>query len=70
MKWRSKQWKTREEPTPKQAKMNGSAEKVMLTFFWDMEAIIMLDYLLKNKTMNHEYHSQLLKGLKQDKTAR
>ena len=65
MKCQSKQWKTREEPTPKKAKVSRSAVKVMLTVFWGMEGVIMLDYLPKNKTMNGEYYSQLLEGLKQ-----
>nr|XP_033783950.1 histone-lysine N-methyltransferase SETMAR-like [Geotrypetes seraphini] len=63
-KQQSRQWTTRQEPTPKRKKMASSAGKMMATVFWDFLGIIFIDYLEKGKTINGEYYAGLLQRLR------
>ena len=56
----SKQWTSPSEPAPKKAKTVKSAEKVMVTVFWDIRGIIHIDYLLSKQTINGDYYAALL----------
>jgi hypothetical protein len=55
----SKQWK-HPFSTPKNAKAIFSVGKIMATVFWDSKAIIHLDFLTGQKTINMQYYSTLL----------
>lgn len=48
----SKQWTSKDKPTPKKAKAVLSARKVMTTVCWDARGVIFIDYLEKGK-QNH-----------------
>ncbi|KAL7726572.1 hypothetical protein ACLKA6_010437 [Drosophila palustris] len=56
----SKQWISTGETAPKKAKIGLSANKVMVTVFWDARGVIHVDYLEKGRTINGEYYSNLL----------
>ncbi|GBP03932.1 Histone-lysine N-methyltransferase SETMAR [Eumeta japonica] len=56
----SKQWVFRGERGPKKAKQSLSANKVMVTVFWDARGVVHIDYLEKGKTITGEYYSKLL----------
>jgi len=47
-----------DEPTPK--KTVKSAEKVMVTIFWDARGIIHIDYLPSKKMINGDYYAVIL----------
>lgn len=63
---RSSEWTAREEPTPKCAKTQQSAGKVMAPIFWDAQGIIFICYLQKSKTVNSNYCAGLLRVLKDE----
>lgn len=42
-------WKTKDEPTPKQFKVEPSAGAVMLTFFWDRGEPLLIEFLSTQK---------------------
>jgi len=42
-------WKTKDEPTPKKFKVVPSAGAVMLTFFWDREGPLLIEFLPTQK---------------------
>lgn len=60
----SMQWKFKGEKPPRKFKVRLSAGKLMATIFWDVEGILMIDYLPKNTTMNAEYYANLLDQLR------
>ncbi|XP_063386186.1 histone-lysine N-methyltransferase SETMAR-like [Cydia fagiglandana] len=60
----SLQWKFKDEKPPRKFKVRPSAGKLMATVFWDIEGILMIDYLPKRTTMNAEYYSNLLRQLR------
>lgn len=35
------------------------AEKVMVTVFWDVRGILLVDYLQKGRTINAQYYANL-----------
>ncbi len=41
----SMQWKKKDETVPRKFKSLTSAGKVMATFFWDLEGILLIEYL-------------------------
>jgi len=41
-----------------------SAAKVLASIFWDLNAILLIDYLPKGQTINAEYYLSLLVQLK------
>jgi len=63
-KQQSMQWIGANSPTPKKARTVPSAGKLMGTFFWDSEGIILIDYLPRGQTMNGAYYAGLLGKLK------
>lgn len=61
----SMQWKFKGEKPPRKFKVRPSAGKLMATIFWDVEGILMIDYLPKNTTMNAAYYANLLDRLRE-----
>jgi len=51
------------ESRPKRPKNQKSAGKVMLSVFWDVNGILFIDFLDKDKIMNSEYYMALLDRL-------
>ena len=62
----SKQWVSAGEPAPKKAKVSLSANKIMVTVFWDTRGIIHIDNLQKGKTINGGYYANLLDRFNED----
>lgn len=58
-------WKTPDEPAPKKFKTVKSAGKVLLSVFWDCKGVIMAHYVPHKVTITGEYHSQLLRRLRE-----
>ena len=52
----SKQWKHADSP---------SSGKVMLSVFWDLQGVIMTDYVQKGITITGEYYQRLLRKLRE-----
>ena len=62
----SKQWVLPGKSAPKKAKVGLTANKVMVTVFWDARAVIHMDYLQKGRTINGEYYTNLLDRFNED----
>lgn len=60
----SMQWKHKGSLTPIKAKVVPSAGKIMMSVFWDAEGLLLVDFLMKGKTINAEYYSNLLVKLR------
>ena len=66
---KSMQWKHPSSPPPKNIKSVSSVSsvrKVMASFFWDSQAVIMLDYLEESHKLNSAYHAEDLRRLRQE----
>lgn len=61
----SMQWKHRDSPPPKKARVQPSAGKVMLTVFWDQDGVVMTDFLAKGTTITGAYYASLLRKLRE-----
>ena len=59
----SKQWKHYDSPSPKKARVQPSACKIMLTVFWDQRGEVTMDFLAKGSTITGTYFVSLLKKL-------
>ena len=64
-KQQSKKWKHPGSPPPKKANTVPSAEKVMVSVFWDADGILLIDYLQKGQTINGTYYASLLTQLRE-----
>ena len=53
----TKQWKYTGSSPPKKFKRVHSAGKVMASMFWDIEVLIMIDYLEQGRTINDTYYA-------------
>ncbi len=53
----SKQWIVTDELAPKKMKIVKSADKVMVTVFWDACGIILIDYLEWGKMITVQYYA-------------
>ena len=51
-------------PGPKKFRVQKSAGKVLASFFWDQDGILLIDDLPKGQTINVEYYLSLLVQLK------
>ena len=60
----SKEWKHSTSPPPKNAKVQKSRGKVMLSVFWDCRGVILTDYLEEGRTITGAYYCTLLKKLR------
>ena len=66
--WQSAEWIAADESRPKRLKMQTSAAKVLAGVFWDVQGILFIDYLEKERTINREYYIALLVHLKKEIT--
>lgn len=60
----SMQWKHKGSPPPKKFRTQPSAGKIMATIFWDMEGVLLIDYLPHKETITGKYYAGVLKNLK------
>ena len=58
------EWRHNDSPCPKKFRVQKSAGKVLASIFLDQDAILLIDYLPKDQTINAEYYSSLLVQLK------
>jgi hypothetical protein len=61
----SMMWKHPSSPTTKKFKMTTSVHKVMVTVFWDMKGLLLVDFIHKNETINADRYIQTLQKLRQ-----
>ena len=61
----SKQWKHTSSLTPKKAKVVLSSGKVMASVFWDLQGIILIEYLQKGHTVTGQHYSGQMKRLRE-----
>ena len=59
----SMQWHHLGSPTPKKFKLSPSAGKMMIMVFWDIQGVLVLDFLPKGKTINSARYQETLKKL-------
>jgi [histone H3]-lysine36 N-dimethyltransferase SETMAR len=59
----SMQWHHIGSPTPKKFKLAPSAGKVMITVFWDVQGVLLIDFLPKGETINSVRYQETLKKL-------
>ena len=64
--WQSAKWTAASESCLKQLKMQISAVKVLASIFWNIQGILLLNYLEKKRTINSEYYIALLVHLKEE----
>jgi hypothetical protein len=60
----SMQWKTTHSPRPKKTRMSKSKIKKMLVVFFDIQGIIMTQYVPPGQTVNQTYYIELLTKLR------
>ena len=58
------EWHHPTSPRLKKSKSQQSAEKVMVTVFWDSVGVILVDFMSKETTSNLDVHIDTLKKLK------
>jgi len=56
------EWKHTASPTRKKFRTQSSADKVMLTVFWDFQGPIYCDFLEGQRTINSQYYSDILEN--------
>jgi histone-lysine N-methyltransferase SETMAR len=59
----SMQWRHLGSPSPKKFKLAPSAGKLMMTIFWDVDGVILTDFLPKGETINSIQYQETLKKL-------
>jgi histone-lysine N-methyltransferase SETMAR len=64
IKRQSMQWKTTNSPRPKKVRMSKSKIKTMLIVFFDIQGIIMTQYVPPGQTVNQTYYIELLTKLR------
>jgi len=60
----SMEWRHSGSPHPKKFRVQKSAGGVLASIFWDLDSILLIDYLPKGQTINAEYYLSLLVQLK------
>ena len=58
------QWRRTTSPKPKKFKSLQSASKIMATVLWNVERLLLVDFLPKGKTVNSEAYIETLKKLR------
>jgi histone-lysine N-methyltransferase SETMAR len=61
----SMQWKTPSSPRPKKARMSPSKFKAMLIVFFDIQGIVMAEWVPSGQTVNQYYYIEVLKKLRE-----
>lgn len=64
-KCQSMHWKTPESPRMKKARMSKSKLKAMLIVFFDINGIIMIDWVPEGQTVNQKYYKEVLIKLRE-----
>ena len=59
----SMQWHHIGSPSPKKFKLAPSAGKVMITVFWDVHGVLLVEYLPKGETINSARYQETLRKL-------
>ncbi len=59
-KQQSKMWKHIGSPPPRKFKVVAAQRKIMASVFWDIEGIIMIDYLERGHTITGQYYADEL----------
>ncbi|XP_029643921.1 histone-lysine N-methyltransferase SETMAR-like [Octopus sinensis] len=59
----SKQWKHDNSPPPKKSRDQPSAGKILPVVFWDHRRVVMINFLVKETTINGAYHATVLHKL-------
>jgi len=62
-KQQSMQWKHASSPSPQKFKVQTSAGKIMCTIFWDVEGILLIDFMRQKVTITGVYYADLLHKL-------
>ena len=58
------QWKRPGSPQPKKFRTQPSADKVMITVFWDSKGIILTDYKPAGTSITEEYYANVIEQLR------
>ena len=58
--WQLAEWTTASENHPKWSKTQTSAGKVLASVFWDVQDILLIDYLENRRTINSEHYRALV----------
>jgi len=58
------EYRHKESPQPKKFKAQASAGKVMLTVYWNLERVVLADFLEKETTINSQRYIETLTALK------
>ena len=64
-KQQSLQWKSTSSPRPKRARMNFSKFKTMLIVFFDIQGIVMAEWVPSAQTVNQRYYIEVLMKLRE-----
>ena len=64
--WQSTEWTAAGKNHPKWLKTQTSADKVLVSVFWDAPGILFIDYVKNGRTFNSEYYIALLVHLKKE----
>ncbi len=59
------EWRAPGQPATTKPREVPSAQKRMLSVFWDMEGVILMKWLEKGKTINAQYYCEVLKELRE-----
>ena len=65
-KMQRKQWMPPGLPPPTKVKRVHSAEKVLISIFWDSQGVIMIYYLEQSRTINDAYYAGKLRWLRNE----
>lgn len=57
-------WKHTESPVTKKFKKSFSVKKIMASVFWDVQGIVLIEYLPKGETINADRYIETLKKLR------
>ena len=60
----AKEWRHPGSPRPCRPRAKSSAGKIMLTVFWDVHGVLLVDFLAHKQTITGAYYANLLKKLR------
>lgn len=61
----AREWKHPGSPTPRRSRLNRSAGKILMSVFWDVRGIILVDFLTRGQMINGAYYSNLMSQLRE-----
>ena len=59
------QWKSTSSPRPKKARKSRSKFKAMLMVFFDIQGIVMAEWVPSGQTVNQQYYTEVLTKLRE-----